>query len=53
MFVTHLADTMKQTPVLLLNVAYYLVSGDGADVTPGHLPSYAKGGAVDRLQLDV
>lgn len=31
----------------------YLVSGDGADMSPGHLPSYTEGGAVDRLQLDV
>lgn len=31
----------------------HLVTSDGADMSPGHLPSYSEGSAVDRLQLDV
>lgn len=31
----------------------HLVSSDGANMSPGHLPSYSEGSAVDRLQLDV
>lgn len=34
-------------------VSDHLVSGDGADMSPGHLPSHAERGAVDGLQLDV